>query len=430
MFHRLRLKLTCINAFIIFSLFLLLMAGAYLFVQWDMERRTNEVASHMIHDIQSGVLMDDFSQRRPPEHFEGAPPPLAPLGPPPPGPPQGKNFFFAVEAAGGELLFQSSGALEQDKMLLLIGKIKQEAFVTGQCSLDQTMYSYWQASIPLYGASPEAKLFLFYDLSHDRHVLQMILITFLSVGAICTLLSFGASFFLANRAMVPIVKAWQQQRDFLSDASHELRTPLTVIQTNLAILARNQDCTIASQSKWFGHIRTECDAMAELVNGLLFLARADANQNILDCRSFDLQATVRRAVLPFETLAAEKEIVFSLQAEEEVSFYGDAGRLRQVITILLDNALRHTPPGGTIQVALQKQADQLRLTVKDTGTGIGEEHLTKIFDRFYQADPSRNAGGAGLGLAIAKMIVTSHGGKIWVDSELGQGTLFIIELPS
>lgn len=169
--------------------------------------------------------------------------------------------------------------------------------------------------------------------------------------------------------------------------------------------------------------------MHKIVDSLLFLARADSNQQLLDKQLFSLNAALIRAVDPFEPLAAAKGITLEVLAKTALSCYGDEMRLKQVICILLDNAIRHTPRGGKISIQLSQLNQETVLTVTDSGEGIEAKHLDKIFDRFYQVDNSRSKGGSGLGLAIAKLIVESHNGYIQVHSSPGAGTTFIVHLP-
>ncbi|MBP2661017.1 MAG: phoR 1, partial [Firmicutes bacterium] len=227
-----------------------------------------------------------------------------------------------------------------------------------------------------------------------------------------------------------IKKAWQQQHDFLSDASHELRTPLTIIQTNLDIIKDSLDETVASQSKWLDNIQEESTCMKNLVNSLLFLARADSKQQSPNKQLFPFDILLSEAAAPFEAIAQQKNLSLEVHANRNTEVFGDKHQLKQVIAILLDNASRHTAPGGKIIVALSQTGNKLLLTITDSGEGMKPQHLERIFDRFYQVDESRNNGGSGLGLAIAKWIIESHGGSISVSSTPNVGTIFTILLPA
>jgi signal transduction histidine kinase len=426
-FQKLRLRLTLINVFIILVLFFVLIVGAYCYSQFEINRRGDFVARKIAADIQSGIISDLPSHKVrllvPPPPLE--PPPGLPSGPPPEFP-RGPNFFFVKTSPSGFITFQSSSQpLSPSDLEVLTQKALQTSNQQGTLLFEETSYSYLKSPL----ANPPGTLVLFHDLSQATNILQTLLTALIVVGVACSLLSFGASFFMANRAMIPIQTAWQQQKNFLSDVSHELRTPLAVIQTNLDIVRGNSNETVSSQSKWLDNIQEEAVCMANLVDSLLFLARADSNQQTLEKRPFSLNAAVMRAVTALEPLASDKGLSLEAHATVPVQGYGDETRIKQVLCILLDNAIRHTPADGKITVSLTQTNTKILLTVADTGEGIEPEHLDRIFDRFYQADQSRNKGGSGLGLAIAKWIIENHGGVITVVSTPGLGTIFTITFP-
>jgi len=256
-----------------------------------------------------------------------------------------------------------------------------------------------------------------------------LVLALVATGFVCLILSLLASIFMANRALLPIQRAWQQQKDFLADASHELRTPLAVIQTNLEIVMKSPDETVASQDKWLSNIQEESEQMAALVNSLLFLARADSQQQMLTKALFALDQAAAGAAAPFTGIAAAKGLELEVAVGSEATLCGDENRVRQVIGILLDNAIRHTPQGGKVSLQLLRSDNKAMMIVADSGEGIDARYLDKIFDRFYQVDSSRFKGGAGLGLALAKWIIEHHGGRIQVASTPGSGTRFTVELP-
>lgn len=422
--NKLHRRLTLVNVTIILLLFVILTVGAYFFFQHDMNRRTDSIAGRLSADIKAGRITDlpQFNGTRsgPPAVPRDAPPGF------PPGPPPGHNFFFVKTSPAGSVTFQSSGQpLEGNQLAALAAMALAGESVKGTVSLDQGRYTYYRSPLE----SEPGTLILFRDMEQDLVMLRLLLTALTVVGAICALLSFAASYFMARRAIGPIKTAWKQQSDFLSDASHELRTPLAVIQTNLDIVLDNGGETVASQHKWLTNIREEAIHMAKLVDSLLFLARADSNQQPLDIRPFPLGTALLRAAAPFEPLAAAKGITLKYTADGAFNGYGDEARIKQVIGILLDNAIRHTPAGGEVKAELARSGLKTVLAVTDTGEGIAPEYHDKIFDRFFQVDRSRNDSGAGLGLAIAKWIVESHGGTIEVNSIPGEGTTFIVGLP-
>lgn len=429
MFKKLRLKLTIINMLIILILFLLLIFGTYCYSQVDMKRHLDSLAQKITEDIQNGRITD-ISPHSHPSELPPAPPrpepsPL-PLPGSPPNHPPGPNFFFVKISPAGEIASHSSGHfLSAEQLAGLTREAAKLNTPKGTINFNQINYSFYIS--PLKNQS--GTLLLFHDNSQEAMMLRFQATALLFVGLLCSLLTFGASFFLANRAMLPLQKAWQQQKNFLSDASHELRTPLAVIQTTLDIVRGNPTETVAAQSKWLDNIQEETAAMTTLVNSLFFLARADSGQHQLNQQVFSMSTALTEALLPFEAIALAKNVMLRWQIPSTITGFGDITRIKQVITILIDNAIRHTPSGGQIQLSLQQKGSQNIITVSDSGEGIPAECLDKIFDRFYQVDQSRSKGGSGLGLAIAKWIIESHHGNIHVASTPGMGTVFTIHLP-
>ncbi len=421
--QKLHRRLTLINVAIILLLFLVLTVGAYCFFKIDMDRMSDNIARRIAADVLSGrefPPMDKGFPPHPPADVK-EPPAFLPGGPPKP------DFFFVKTSPAGDITLQSGGhRFDAGQLAELTKQVLGTAAPKGRLDFAQGSYAYYKSSL----GDEAGTLVVFKDTEHDTAMLRMLLTSLGVVGTICALLSFGASFFLARRAIAPIKTAWQQQNDFLSDASHELRTPLAVIQTNLDVVLDNRDETVASQDKWLGNIREESVHMAKLVDSLLFLARADAAQQPLEKELFSLSAALGRAATPFLPLAAAKGIALTFAAEGFCPVLGDEMRIKQVIGILLDNALRHTPAGGAVGLKATRSGPDIVLSVTDTGEGIAAEYLDKIFDRFFQADRARSSSGAGLGLAIAKWIVESHGGTIGATSAPGRGTTFTVKLPA
>ena len=239
------------------------------------------------------------------------------------------------------------------------------------------------------------------------------------------------SLILSKAAIRPIQAAWQKQLDFTADASHELRTPITIIQTNLDLVVDSKDETVGSQMKWLKNIEAENKRMAKLVEDLLTLSRADTDQQMIEKEMFMFDEAILETLAPFEAIASEKNIKLNVTVNNQIAFYGDRKRIKQLAIILLDNALSYTD-SGTVAVDLVRDEKEITITVSDTGHGIEAEHLGKIFDRFYRVSKTKtlNQDGAGLGLSIAKWIVQEHEGRIQATSTIGVGTSFVVHLPS
>ena len=255
--------------------------------------------------------------------------------------------------------------------------------------------------------------------------------TLYSVLVVVGLLMFVGSLFLgwlyAERALVPIRDSLRRQRDFAADASHELRTPLAIIRATVDDLRIQPDGARPAVRAAIDDIAEETDHLSGLVSDLLVLTRADAGGIEIELVPVDLAAIATSAVANLESLARDRHIGLQTSAEA-APLDGDAGRLRQLVTILVDNAIRHSPSGGTVNVAVSRHDAVVRLRVDDEGPGIPPDQRERAFDRFWRG-AADGGSGSGLGLAIAAWIVDRHGGSIRVhDGDTG-GARFEVLLP-
>ncbi|HEX6303752.1 MAG TPA: HAMP domain-containing sensor histidine kinase [Anaerolineales bacterium] len=231
-----------------------------------------------------------------------------------------------------------------------------------------------------------------------------------------------------NQTLGRLENLFNTQRRFIADVGHELRTPLTVIKGNVDLM-RRMGC---SDDESLESIEDEVDRLTRLVGDLLLLAQAESGKLPLDIHTVELDTLVLEAMQQMRVLAREK-LKMRLADIDQVLVCGDRDRLKQVLVNLIGNAIKYTPPGGEVVVGLGKADNQAQITVSDTGPGIPEEDLPYVFERFYRGEKSRTRSkdgkGFGLGLSIAYWIVRNHGGRIEVDSKLGQGTTFCVWLP-
>jgi two-component system OmpR family sensor kinase len=223
-------------------------------------------------------------------------------------------------------------------------------------------------------------------------------------------------------------EALSRQRRFAADASHELRTPLTSIAGYARMLEEWGLRDPRTAREGVAAIRRESERMQRLVEGLLALTRGDEGAP-LEIEHHDLAAVAEEAARTAQNAAGEKIAVRHLPPEQPVNVPFDRNRIRQVASILLDNALKYTPEGGKVTVTVRETNGWAELEVSDTGVGIPEDQLPLIFERFHRADSSRATGGIGLGLSIARQIAEAHGGKIEVESAPGEGSTFTVLLP-
>ena len=236
---------------------------------------------------------------------------------------------------------------------------------------------------------------------------------------------------MSGKAIVPLREAYEKQRQFAADASHELRTPLSVVMASAELLENDPSITSPFLKQVIADVHDEVKKMTKLVSDLLVVARSDNQALKVKLMKFDISALMEQTLRLMQPLADKKKIVLQSTGPKTLPVRADEQKLKQLMLILVDNAVKYTPAGGSVTVLLSEPVEGwARFAVQDTGIGIAPEDQDRIFDRFYRVDKarSREMGGNGLGLAIAQEIVNLHGGKIRVQSEPGKGTMFTVDL--
>jgi len=405
MFRKLRRRLTLINVLVTALLLLVFVIGTFFIMQEQLFNQSQQLMQIVASEAGSGTVSDTSTHNK---HLT-------------------KYFYLKTDALGK--ITESSADLPMtiNQLTPLVYETFHRPNPKGQVDLQDETYSYLR--VPL--KQGPGFVISYVDLHQDREILGNLLSSLAIGGLICLVLAYYGSRFMADRAMAPIKKSWQRQQDFVADASHELRTPLTVVQVNLELVKGNPDETVASQSKWLDYSLLETERMSKLVGDLLFLARADSQQQTLDMKRFSLDTALREIIESFWPLAEASGILLESSLNSEITYLGDVFRIKQLLVILIDNAIKYTPAGGQVTLGLQNRDTFVEITVADNGEGIEPEHLTKIFERFYRVDKARSKQkeGTGLGLAIADWIIQSHHGQVKVFSTPGKGTTFIISLP-
>lgn len=404
MFKSLRLKLTLINIAVVGLIIVIIFSSIYIIMRKEADMQTERMMRNVpfadrMRPRKNGIKFNNFNS----------------------------NNFYVKNARDGSLEYKSNdpdiGILDMQKYYKIADASKE---VKGRVTINGTDYKYIKTVSPF-----KDHFTIFMSTEIDNNVLDRLLLSLAIIGFATLGLVFVSSLFLADKALIPIKAAWEKQKNFIADASHELRTPLAIIMTSLELVMDNKSETVESQMKWLENIQSENKRMTDLVNQLIFLARTDSNQEKLERKPFYIDESLGVTVASLELMAEKKNIELHSSIPENVTFSGDEGRIRQLFVILIDNAIKYTPDGGKIDVSLDVKSSELEIQVKDTGEGIPEEYLNKLFERFYRVDKarSRENGGVGLGLAIAHWIVKAHDGSINVKSTEGKGSTFIVTFP-
>ncbi|WP_446897909.1 sensor histidine kinase [Clostridium sp. LBM24168] len=400
MFRKLKLELILINLILTGLVLFTIFSGIYILMQ-----RSFDNSAYM--RMAKTARMENI-------------PPL--MGPPEKRLTQSEDFFIKVDENENIIDVSLNSILSKTESQNVVKKIFDMEEDKGTVNYKDLVLRYIRVP-KSYGF-----IIVLLDKSVDNEVLKRLIIISAVICIISLVLVFIISLFLANISLKPVIGAWEKQKAFVADASHELRTPLAVITTNLDIVLDNDDELVSNQKKWLGNIKLETDRMTKLIESLLFLARSDSNKTHVSFMKFDLSNAVIKSVVPFEAVCMKNGIDLKSNIESDIIFTGNEGRIKQLIAILVDNAVKHTPEGGSINIKMNRIKNGIEILVSDTGEGIAENHLNKIFDRFYKVDKSRakREGNFGLGLAIAKTIVEEHRGSISVSSVVGKGSTFRI----
>lgn len=307
--------------------------------------------------------------------------------------------------------------------------------IYGYIRVDDSGYKYLLDAGGVFVAEAESNTYCVSVSNIDTQIsmLETLAVTLGVVLIAALVIVFLICLYFANRSIRPIEEAWEKQNRFIADASHELKTPLTTINTNADVLLAHSGDSIESHAKWIHYIKDETERMSKLTNDLLYLAKVGHSSDKKQIKTLvSFSSALESIILTMEAVIFEKKLRLDSSIESGVEIFGDGAQIKQLILILIDNAVKYTPQDGVIEISLKKSDGKAVLKVKNTGDGIPREDLNKIFDRFYRSDKSRarKSGGYGLGLAIARSIVSAHRGTISVKSEPHMYTEFIVEIPA
>ena len=401
MIRKLRIKFICVIMAIVMVLLGCILGVVIHFTGQSMQMRSismmRTIAAAPFHQRNPGKTMDDEEVRLP---------------------------FFTVQVSNrGELIGAGGGYFDltdREYLQEIVNAALLSEKETGKLVEHDLRY--------LKATTPRGLIIVFSDTTTERSTMKTLLSGCLAIFFIAMVVFLGISILLSHWVIKPVAAAWNQQRQFVADASHELKTPLSVIMAN-AELMQGEEASDEDRRTYSGNILSVTYQMRSLVENMLEMARVDNGTVKMNFERMDFGELVSNAALSFQLLYEEKGQGLCCTAGDGVEIYGSEQHLYQVMDILLDNALKYSTPGGTVNVGLTATGKYCVLSVASPGDPISKEDLKNIFKRFYRADKARSRNGSyGLGLAIAESIVEAHKGRIWAESENGYN-IFYVQIP-
>lgn len=273
--------------------------------------------------------------------------------------------------------------------------------------------------------TPEGTRIIFVDCTRNLSTFRAFLFTSILVSILGLLSVFVLVLFFSRLVMKPVAESYEKQRQFITDAGHEIKTPLAIIEANRELLEMEY-----GENEWNNSIQRQTARLADLTDGLIYLSRMEEAEKHLQHMDFSISALAEETAQSFQTLADLQDRHFSVEIEPLLSYCGDESSIHRLFSILIDNAIKYSPPQGTVKVTLNKRGKNIQFMVYNTVAHLSAESLPFLFDRFYRADCSRNSetGGYGIGLSIARAITDAHKGKISAKSTDGQSLLITVIL--
>lgn len=420
MFKKIRLQLTCFYAVIMGTFFILLVFGAYKSMMWSI---TSEQEREALLFAEEEAYEHSFLF----QHAEIFEKQKADVGN------SGRMYFYVFDKQGK---LMNAIRAEQRIEEAVMERIRMWDVPQGEVAIldpgdaSQLM----MAAMPvMYEDEKIGMVYVGRDVTAIYNGLRKSTLLLGAFSVVAFFFATLAGYLMSGKAIVPLKIAYEKQRQFAADASHELRTPLSVIMSSVDVLQNDQQNASPFIKQVLEDMKDEIKKMAKLVSDLLLVARSD-NQGVkISKESFLLTDVVRQVLRKIQPLADHKQIKLYFSEKNSVVLYADLQRMKQLLFILIDNAIKYTTEKGMVTVKLDQTTNTgvVKILVSDTGIGIPDEDQSLIFDRFYRADKarSRESGGTGLGLAIAKGIVDLHHGEIKVESKVGSRSTFIVVLP-
>lgn len=415
MFEAARLRLTAYYTGVLAAILLVLGAASYVLTARSIDREVDGSLDRALAQLLRAPVRELVAEGVPRGRrfeSEGGSEPLS------------TDVFFLIVGPGGRVLANPSRVeVEELPLEELAGSDGRSRTVSAEDERYRVKSA--TASTPL----GQLTFVVGRSLESRDHQLRTLAIAFAAAGGAGLLLSALGGFWLAGQALVPIRRTVEAQRRFISDASHELRTPAAVIKANAEVLLRHPDQTVEENIDQVAALADEAAQLARLVEDLLMLARADEQRLPLERERFPLRRLVEELVRDREAVAEAKGIELAAEVQEG-TIAADRTRLRQLLAILLDNALKYTPEGGRIRIRARREGNRWVICVDDSGPGVPPAMRERVFERFFRGPEARAQPGSGLGLAIAKTIVEAHRGRIEVEDSPEGGARFKVVLPA
>ena len=272
-------------------------------------------------------------------------------------------------------------------------------------------------------------LMVFLDCRQNISTFQSFLVT----GCLICLIGLTAVLvlliFFSGRVVAPVAESYARQKRFITDAGHEIKTPITIIDADAEVL-----CTEIGENEWVRDIQAQTRRLAALTQDLIYLSRMEEGPKAMTMIDFPFSDLVTETLQSFQSLATTQKKQLQIHIQPMISVRGDEKALGQLVTILMDNALKYCPEGGDISILLQRIGKNAQLIVTNTALNISRDQLPHLFERFYRGDQSRSSGGQtkgyGIGLSIAQAVTTAHKGRIWASSSDGQSLTITVQIPA
>ena len=345
------------------------------------------------------------------------------------GPPKGNRLFspeLPYESRYFSVFFTEDGTAVSVNTGKIAAVDTQTAIAYGQSVFDSgTTHGFvGDYRYTTYSSGNEVHI-IFLDYGREMSSFRTFLVTSAGVCIVGLAAVMLLLIFLSGRIVKPFSENYEKQKRFITDAGHELKTPLTIIDAAIDVLEMD-----IGENEWLSDIQAQTKRLTQLTNSLIQLSRMEELPQV-EKIEFPLSDVVEETVETFQALAKSGNKILSRKIQPMLSMNGDEKAIRQLITILMDNAVKYTDEGGRIELALEKQKNAIQLSVFNTVSHISRENLPKLFDRFYRTDQSRNSktGGYGLGLSIASAIVAAHKGKIWATTQDERSLLIMVTFP-